>query len=141
MNSWVSGQCLYTIYAFVSLIVPWYIHTYRYAESIEPWHLAYSNNRDSYSVLLCVVAREYSVLSIRFNTCPPFFTVESKITREFEAQCLLFTYTTYNNNISTFLVGDVYYKLPNSSLRLEWKVIHKHCLVLVCLLIQEQGLG
>jgi len=30
-----------------------------------------------------------------FNTCPPYFKVESKITRDFEAQCSLFTYSAY----------------------------------------------
>ena len=40
-----------------------------------------------------IVAREYSILSIRFNTCMAYFKVESKITRDFAAQCSLFTYT------------------------------------------------
>jgi len=40
-----------------------------------------------------VVARDYSVLSTQFNTRLPYFKVESKITRDFEAQCSLFTYT------------------------------------------------
>jgi len=35
------------------------------------------------------------VLSTRFNTCLPYFKVESKITRDFEAQCSLFTYKGY----------------------------------------------
>ena len=39
-----------------------------------------------------VVAREYSVLSIWFNTCPPYFMVGSKITRDTEAKCSMFTY-------------------------------------------------
>jgi len=39
-----------------------------------------------------IVAREYSILSIRFNTCMAYFKVESKITRDFEVQCSLFTY-------------------------------------------------
>jgi len=34
-----------------------------------------------------VVARENPVLSTQLNTCPPYFKVESKITRDFEAQC------------------------------------------------------
>jgi len=33
-----------------------------------------------------VVARENAVLSMRFNTCPPYFKVESKFTGEFAAQ-------------------------------------------------------
>ena len=40
-----------------------------------------------------VVACEYSVLSTRLNTCLFYFKVESKITRDFEVQCSLFTYT------------------------------------------------
>jgi len=39
-----------------------------------------------------IVARAYSVLSTRFITCPPYFKVESKIARDFAAQCSLFTY-------------------------------------------------
>ena len=39
-----------------------------------------------------IVADEYSFLSTRFTTCLPYFKVESKITRDFEAQCSLFTY-------------------------------------------------
>ena len=38
-------------------------------------------------------AREYSVLSTYFNTCLPYFKEESKITRDFAAQCSMFTYT------------------------------------------------
>jgi len=32
------------------------------------------------------------VLLSRFNTCPPYFKVESSITRDFVALCSLFTY-------------------------------------------------
>ena len=42
------------------------------------------------SVYTTVVAREYSVLSTQFNTCPPYFKVESKITHDFAAQCSMF---------------------------------------------------
>jgi len=38
------------------------------------------------------------VLSTRFNTCPPYFKVESKITRDFAAQSSLFTYTDIYKN-------------------------------------------
>jgi len=38
-----------------------------------------------------VVAREYSVLSIRFNTCLYYVKVDSNNTRDFEAQYSLFT--------------------------------------------------
>ena len=34
-----------------------------------------------------IVACVNSVLSTRFNTCPPYFKVESIMTRDFEAQC------------------------------------------------------
>ena len=42
-----------------------------------------------------VVVHEYSVLLTRFNTCPSYFKVESKITRDFKAQCSLFTYSVF----------------------------------------------
>ena len=42
-----------------------------------------------------VVASENSLLLTRFNTCPLYFKVESKITRDFAAQCSLFTYSQY----------------------------------------------
>ena len=37
-----------------------------------------------------IVAHEYTALSTRFNTCLPYFKVESKITRDLEAQCSMF---------------------------------------------------
>ena len=36
-----------------------------------------------------VVTCEHYLLSTRFNTCPPYFKVESKITHDFTAQCTL----------------------------------------------------
>ena len=36
---------------------------------------------------------QYSLLKNWFNTCPPYFQVESKTTRDFAAQCSLLTYT------------------------------------------------
>ena len=42
-------------------------------------------------VLTRVVSHEYSLPSTGFNTCPPYFKVESKITRDFAAQCSMFT--------------------------------------------------
>jgi len=35
-----------------------------------------------------------SVLLTQFNTCPPYSKVESKITRDFAAQCSLFTFSS-----------------------------------------------
>ena len=40
-----------------------------------------------------IVACDNSVLSSRFNTCPPYFKVESKVTRDFGVQSSMFTYT------------------------------------------------
>ena len=57
--------------------------------------LAYPNHRQRYRyscLQTTVVAREYAMLSTRFNTCPPYFKVESKITRDVAAQCSLFPY-------------------------------------------------
>ena len=54
-----------------------------------------------------VVAHEDSVFSTRFNTCAPYFKVESKITRDFEAQCSLFT---YNYAGECRCIDDVYFK-------------------------------
>ena len=48
-----------------------------------------------------VFAREYSVLSTLFNTCPPYFKAESKITRDFAAQCSMFTYNCVINIVET----------------------------------------
>ena len=45
------------------------------------------------------VAREYSILSTRFTTCLSYFMVESKITRDFEAQCSLFTYSRKEGHV------------------------------------------
>jgi len=33
----------------------------------------------------------HDTFSTHFNTCPPYLKVESKITRDFEAQCSMFT--------------------------------------------------
>jgi len=41
-----------------------------------------------------LVAREYYLLSTWFNT-PSYFKVESKITRDFAAQCSMFTYKRF----------------------------------------------
>ena len=55
-----------------------------------------------------VVAREHSVLSTRFNTCPPIFQVTSKITHDFAAQCSMFTcnLTTVSEIQSSFMFDD-----------------------------------
>ena len=50
-----------------------------------------------------MIAREYVVLSIRFNTCPPYSKAESEITRDFEAQCSMFTYTTSLDIMNYFM--------------------------------------
>ena len=47
-----------------------------------------------------VVVHEYSVLSTQFNTCLPYFKVESKITHDFMAQCSMFTYKLYRMNVN-----------------------------------------
>ena len=52
-------------------------------------------NFECFCVYTTLFTREYSVLSTRFNTCPPYFKVESKITRDFAVQYSLFTYITY----------------------------------------------
>ena len=44
------------------------------------------------------MARENSVLSSRFNTCPPYFKVVSKLARDFAAQCSMFTYSVVLSN-------------------------------------------
>jgi len=45
-----------------------------------------------------VVARGISGLTTRFNTCPPYNKVESKITLDFGAQCSMFTDTYIPQN-------------------------------------------
>ena len=45
--------------------------------------------------------RKYSVLTTRFNTCLTYFKVACKITRDFETQCWLFTYTCYEYCLHT----------------------------------------
>ena len=50
-----------------------------------------------------VVSREYSVLSTRFNTCLTYFKVASKIKRDFDAQCSLFTYAVSTVRVSLLL--------------------------------------
>jgi len=40
-----------------------------------------------------VVSCDYSVLLAGLNACPPYFKVESKLTHDFVAQCLLITYS------------------------------------------------
>jgi len=42
-----------------------------------------------------LVAREYYLLSTRYKTCLSYFKVESKITRDFAAQCSMFTYKIF----------------------------------------------
>ena len=60
--------------------------------SIDIWPVPSISSVIGYSCLkTTVVARGYSVISTRFNTCPPSFKVESKIAYDFEAQCSLFT--------------------------------------------------
>ena len=72
------------------------------ALSIEHWPIPTISSVIGYScVWTTVVAREYLVLSTWFNTqCPPYFKVVSKITREFEAQCSLFTYTVNCSHVN-----------------------------------------
>ena len=48
-----------------------------------------------------VVAREYSALSTRFNTCPPYFKGESKITRDLVAQYSMLTHSGEFSNVNT----------------------------------------
>jgi len=54
-------------------------------------------------------ARGYSVLSTRFNTRSPYFNVESKITRDFEAQCSLFTYKRGHEQEQRVMLISVYF--------------------------------
>ena len=56
------------------------------ALSLDSWPISTLGSAIGYScVLTTVVAREYSVLSTRFNTCPPYVKVDSKITSDFKA--------------------------------------------------------
>ena len=49
------------------------------------------------------------VLSTRFNICPPYFKVESKITRDFAAQCSILTYKWRKAMLMyTVYVSDLY---------------------------------
>ena len=65
------------------------------ALSLDIWPIPTKGSVKGYScVWTTVVARKDSVLSTRFNTCLPYFKVESKITRDFAAQCSLFTYNS-----------------------------------------------
>ena len=49
------------------------------ALTLNIWHISIMDRVIGYScVYTTVVAREYSVLLTRFNTCPPYFKVESK---------------------------------------------------------------
>jgi len=56
------------------------------AFSLDIWPVPTNGSVIGYScVWTTVVAREYSVLSTQFYTCPPYFKVESKITNDFTA--------------------------------------------------------
>ena len=51
----------------------------------------------AYLPLPLLLRTEYQpMLLSRFNTCTPYFKVESKITLDFEAQCSLFTFFIMN---------------------------------------------
>jgi len=63
------------------------------ALSLEIWPIPNIDSVIGYSYVPRVVPREYSVLSTGFNNCPLYFKVQSKITRDFAAQCSMFTYT------------------------------------------------
>ena len=70
-----------------------------------------------------VVAREYSVFSTGFNTCLPYFKIESKITLDYEAQCSLFTYNVLYKNIDQKLVNSLHRLLNCEKGGLDWHVI------------------
>ena len=51
----------------------------------------------AYLPLPLLLRTEYQTMLLsRFNTCTPYFKVESKITLDFEAQCSLFTFFIMN---------------------------------------------
>ena len=65
--------------------VIWLQQLYRWTTIIESWHLASSNLRQCYRVLMCVYNGScwwiFSAFNL-VNTCPPSFKVEPKITRD-----------------------------------------------------------
>ena len=57
------------------------------ALSPDTWLIPTKGSKIGYScVRTMVVVRKKNVLSTRFNTCPPYFKEESKITRDLAAQ-------------------------------------------------------
>ena len=57
------------------------------ALSRDNWPIPTKSSKIGYScVRTMVVVRKKNVLSKRFNTCPPYFKEESKITRDLAAQ-------------------------------------------------------
>jgi len=57
--------------------------------------LTYSKHGKGYNALLCIDNGSFPWL----YTCPPYFKEESNVTRDFAAQCSMFTYRSSKNQI------------------------------------------